>query len=76
MPLVVVWAVFLVASLLRCRRSSRSLETDTLRLIYFPAQSFLTSHTVSSFVSAFRLHQKLFDYQPSEKVTVLLHDFG
>jgi hypothetical protein len=51
-------------------------ETDSLRLIYFPAESFLTSHAVSSFVSAFRLHQKLFDYKPSEKVTVLLHDFG
>ncbi|MCX6554354.1 MAG: hypothetical protein NTZ12_04965 [Candidatus Aminicenantes bacterium] len=54
----------------------KKLETDTLRLIYFPIESFLTSHTVSSFVSAFRLHQKLFDYQPSEKITILLHDFG
>ncbi len=53
----------------------KKLETDALRLIYFPSQSFLAAHTISSFVSAFRLHQKLFDYQPSEKITVLLHDF-
>ncbi len=54
----------------------KMLETEFLRLIYFPAESFLALHTVSSFVSAFRMHQKLFDYQPSEKVNILLHDFG
>ena len=54
----------------------QKLETDDLRLIYFPAQSFLAGHTISSFVSAFRLHKKLFAYSPSEKITILLHDFG
>jgi len=54
----------------------KKLETDSLRLIYFPAESFLTSHTISSFVSAFRMHQKLFDWQPSQKISMLLHDFG
>ncbi len=54
----------------------QKLETDDLRLLYFPAESFLADHAVSSFASAFRLHKKLFDYVPSEKVTVLLHDFG
>jgi hypothetical protein len=67
-----------VLLIIRCSLPAqfKKLETDTLRLIYFPAESFLASHTVSCFVSAFRLHQKLFDYQPSEKITVLLHDFG
>jgi len=71
----VVWAISLIIC---CSLPAqfKKLETDMLRLIYFPAQSFLTSHTVSSFVSAFRLHQKLFEYKPSEKVTILLHDFG
>jgi hypothetical protein len=54
----------------------KMLETESLRLIYFPAESFLALHAVSSFVSAFRMHQKLFTYQPSEKVNILLHDFG
>ncbi len=54
----------------------QKLETDNLRLLYFPVESFLTSHAISSFVSAFHMHQKLFDYHPSEKVTILLHDFG
>jgi len=72
---VVVWVVLLI---IRCSLPAqfKKLETDTLRLIYFSAESFLTSHTVSCFVSALRMHQKLFDYQPSEKVNILLHDFG
>ena len=73
-----VVVVLVVLSLLPARLAAqfKKLETNDLRLIYFPAESFLASHTISSFVSAFRLHQKLFDYQPSEKVNILLHDFG
>jgi hypothetical protein len=54
----------------------KKLETDSLRLIYFPAESFLASHTISCFASAFRMHQKLFDYRPSQKINILLHDFS
>ena len=73
--IIVVLVIFLI---IRCSLPGqfKRLETDTLRLIYFPAVSFLTAHTISSFVSAFHLHQELFDYQPSEKITILLHDFG
>lgn len=54
----------------------QKLETDDLRLLYFPAESFLTGHAVSSFVSALSLQRRLFDYVPSEKITILLHDFS
>ncbi len=71
-------AVFVVFLIGQCSLPAqlKKLETDALRLIYFPAESFLASHAISSFVSSFRLHQKLFAYAPSEKITVLLHDFG
>ena len=54
----------------------QKLETDDLRLLYFPSESFLAGHTVSSFASAMRMHGQLFHYRPSEKVTILLHDFS
>lgn len=72
--MAVLVALFLLPA--RLAPQFKKLETESLRLIYFPAESFLAYHTVSSFVSAFRLLQKLFDYQPSEKVNILLHDFG
>lgn len=54
----------------------KRLETDRLRLIYFPAEGFLANHAASCFINSLSVHQKLFDYQPTEKVNVLLHDFG
>jgi len=54
----------------------KRLETEKLRLIYFPSESFLANHTASCFENSLRFHEKLFDYKPTEKVNVLLHDFG
>jgi hypothetical protein len=54
-----------------------SLETDDLRLLYLnPTQSFLTPHAGRCFENAFGFERKLFDYRPSEKVTVLLTDLS
>ena len=73
-----VVAILTLLSLLPAQLAAqfKRLETESLRLIYFPAESFITSHTIASFVSAFHLHQKLFDYQPSQKISIFLHDFG
>ncbi len=53
------------------------LETRDLRLIYFtPSESFLAPHVGRCFENALGFQRKLFDYRPSEKVTVLLNDFA
>lgn len=54
-----------------------SLETKNLRLIYYTkAHEFVVPHLARCFENAFRFHSKLFNFQPTEKVSVLLQDFG
>jgi hypothetical protein len=54
-----------------------SLETQNLRLIYYSkAHEYVVPHLARCFENALRFHQQLFDYTPTEKVTVLLEDFG
>jgi hypothetical protein len=52
------------------------LETRDLELIYFPGESFLAPHVARCFENSMRFQRRLFDYPPSEKVTVLLNDFA
>jgi hypothetical protein len=55
----------------------RSLETPHLRLITLDdASGYLLPHTARCFENALRFHSRLFDYTPSEPVTMLLHDFN
>lgn len=53
-----------------------SIETEQLRLIYYgKTHEYLVHHTARCFENSLRFHRRLFDYTPTEKVTVLLHDF-
>lgn len=53
-----------------------SLETSNLRLIYYSkGHEYIVPHLARSFENALRFHEKLFDYKPDEKITVLLEDF-
>ncbi len=53
-----------------------SIETADLRLLYFdPSETFLTPYVVRSFENSMDHQRTVFDYSPSEKVTVLLTDF-
>jgi len=53
------------------------LETENLRLIsYGQTQSYLINHVARCTENSIRFHKHLFDYTPSEKITVLLHDFS
>lgn len=55
----------------------KSLETEQLRLIYNDATlSYLAPHVARCFENALGFHRLLFDYKPSEKVTILLHDLN
>ncbi len=55
----------------------QSVKTDNLHLVYYDrGHSYIVPHLVRSFDNAMRFHKELFDYSPSEEVTVLLEDFG
>lgn len=68
----------LIASLSRTAFAQFSrFETRNLRLVtYNFGHRYLQSHTVRSFENALAFHCKLFDYRPSQKITVLMQDFG
>jgi len=54
-----------------------TLQTKTLNLVYYTkAHEYLVPHVARCYENAFRFHSKLFDYTPSEKVTLILQDFG
>jgi hypothetical protein len=50
-------------------------ETDDLRLVYTsPLQSYLVPQVVGAFENSLQFHRKLWDYTPSGKINVLMHD--
>ncbi len=52
-------------------------ETDHLRLIYYDKHhEYIVEHLARSFENSLAFHRRLFDYTPSEKIVVLLQDFG
>jgi hypothetical protein len=54
-----------------------SVETADLNLVYLePTQSFLVPHVGRSFENSLAFQRKLFDFTPSEKITILLTDFA
>ncbi|UCE20173.1 MAG: hypothetical protein JSV84_07515 [Gemmatimonadota bacterium] len=54
----------------------QSLETEFLLLVYFEESYYIIAHLARSFENSMKFHRELFDYTPSEKVLILLHDFG
>ncbi len=71
LPLFVVLLTCPVAAQLK------SEETEHLKLIYYdPRHAYLTEHMERCFENALRFHSKLFDYTPSEKVAILVEEFG
>src|SRR5258708_21632992 len=53
------------------------IETEDLRLLYRdPSQAYLVPHSGRCFENSMRFQRWLFDYVPSQKVTVLLNDFS
>lgn len=54
-----------------------TLETDNLRLIYYGiSHEYLVKHVARSFENSLAFYREMFDYSPTEKVTVLLHDMN
>lgn len=72
-------ASFLLVTLISASSSAQlyKYETERLRLIYYgKAFSYLVPHVVSCYENALSYHQKFFDYTPSDKVTLFMHDFS
>jgi hypothetical protein len=69
--------IILLSLLSSLHAQFNKLETDNLRLIYFgKTQSYLINHVARCSENAIKFHRDLFDYTPSEKITILLHDFS
>ncbi len=55
----------------------KMIETKDMRLAYYDfGHQYVFEHTGRCFHSALKFHKKLFDYSPSEKMTLLIQDFG
>lgn len=53
------------------------LETDDLKMISYDfGHQYILPHAAKSFHNSLNFHRQLFDYEPSEKVNVLIQDFG
>jgi hypothetical protein len=53
------------------------IDTRDLELLYFdPAQTYLTPYVGRAFTNSLQFHEKMFNWKPWDRVTVLLKDFG
>lgn len=51
--------------------------TDHIEVLYYsPAHEYLVTHLIRSYENALRFERNLFHYTPSQKLSVLLEDFG
>ncbi len=55
----------------------KMMETDDMRMISYDfGHNYILPHAAKCFHNTLRFHEQLFDYQATEKVTVLVQDFG
>ncbi len=53
----------------------KTLRTEDLRLVFIELNASTAPHLTRCFENSMRFHRELFDYTPSEEVTVLMQDF-
>ncbi len=54
-----------------------ALETEHVRLVYYSkVHEYVVPHIARSFENSYGFHTRLWGYRPSEKVSILLHDFS
>ena len=55
----------------------RTVETENLKLVFYdPTHQAALPYLTRCFKNSMAFHQKLFDYEPSEKITLFLRDFN
>lgn len=53
------------------------IESKDMRMVYYDREhEYILPHTERCFYNALNFHKKLFDYKPSEKINILMQDFG
>ncbi|NND51523.1 MAG: hypothetical protein HKN54_03895 [Flavobacteriaceae bacterium] len=53
------------------------IETDEMKMVTYDfGHKYILPHATRSFHQSLTFHKKLFDYNPSERITVLIQDFG
>ncbi|MDW8330912.1 MAG: hypothetical protein RMK43_04615 [Cyclobacteriaceae bacterium] len=69
--------IFLLLHSIAGKAQLNKIETQDLRLITYDfGHKYILPHAGRCFHNALNFHKKLFDYTPSEKITVLIQDFG
>ena len=55
----------------------QSVETRDVELLYYHfGHEYLVNHTIRSFTNSLHFHKRLFGYNPDERVTLIMQDFG
>lgn len=80
LPTAFLAAIVIAFTLLPADRSCAQFmvrETADMQLIYFGTSSdYLINYVSQTFENALQFHEGLYGYTPSERITVLMHDFS
>ena len=69
--------LLLIATATSSNAQLETLETEHLRVIYIaPIHSYLAPYAAQCFENSLAFQKRLFDYEPDEKITVILTDFS
>ncbi|MBN1154296.1 PD40 domain-containing protein [candidate division KSB1 bacterium] len=75
--LLLIITIFCAISRLQAQVPLYSLQTKNLRLVYYDqSHSYLLPHMARCFENSLRFHRALFNYTPTEEVTILVQDFN
>ena len=67
--------VFLLSTTARAQLST--VETPEVQIVYFDgAEAYLVPHVARAFLNALAFERRLFGYDPTQRVTLLLADFS
>ena len=65
----------LLAGVVPAHAQLATTETEGVRFVYLPGtQDYLVPHAARTFLNALAFHKKLFGFEPSEEITVLMLD--
>ena len=72
-------AILFIPLLLAAHRPASAqlakVETPDVCLVYVPDESFVVPHAARTFLNSLAFQKRLFDFTPTERITVLLTDF-
>lgn len=75
-PLLFATVLFLLNTP-RVEAQLNMIETDSVRIVTYDfGHKYILPYAAKSFINSLRFHKKLFDYEPTEKITILIQDFG